>query len=599
MARSTGVEGFGEAQREFLSLYDSIRSLLTHKDSDSMFRAVVKHAYLLMSTDVIYVSLLDSNALTMHVAHGILDPEFKINRLGTTVGIGGRVLTTRAPIWTTNYQDDPRFEHTEETDAILHREGIVALLGVPLMAGDDIFGALFAGHRSQREFAHDEVAIFSTFADLAAEALMQAEERRAMHSRLEVMRHDYAEAAARVEEAQEANQLHQAILDSLLATGSSEDILATLSEYLNGTVIADGGSFGELGCWPGDDADIEEAASEDVAELLSVAKETGHAESLQLVATTKAIAEDREHEHRWLSVSPIRIGSNETGYLRVITGAALSESQRRSVEYAASALGLFLLQRHAATDAWLKTQTNLLSAILSSTTSVDAEVFAHAATQRIQLESFTTLAIARSNSHAKPFRLIPQEFQRKRLLIGEYSGHIFALGNADDHMEFGQFVHKELTKYSAAAVDVVVSPFDVTHPVKGLVARLVQAIALLSIMRFEEHVISLATLAPYSMMMDPQREHDLDSFCRSLLGPLISHDERHGTDLVTTVSAYFEQGQQQNRTAEALFVHINTLSRRMAKIDGLLGKNWRVGSQAAALHLATQFVTWGVFRSAD
>src|SRR5690606_1574520 len=53
-------------------------------------------------------------------------------------------------------------------------EGVVSLLGVPLVANSTVLGVLFVGTRSQHEYTPDEVAVLSALADHAAIAVLRS-----------------------------------------------------------------------------------------------------------------------------------------------------------------------------------------------------------------------------------------------------------------------------------------------------------------------------------------------------------------------------------------------------------------------------------------
>jgi sugar diacid utilization regulator len=57
-------------------------------------------------------------------------------------------------------------------------------------------------------------------------------------------------------------------------------------------------------------------------------------------------------------------------------------------------------------------------------------------------------------------------------------------------------------------------------------------------------------------------------------------------DLVRTVETYFEFGGNSARIAEALFIHVNTLYQRLARVDQILGVFWRRGEHSLQVHLA-------------
>jgi GAF domain-containing protein len=87
-------------------------------------------------------------------------------------GLGGLVAQTRQPYATPDYPRDPRFLHT--VDAIVNAEGLVAVLGVPLLLREKVIGVLFAAHRHERPFADAEVALLISLAAHAAIAIETA-----------------------------------------------------------------------------------------------------------------------------------------------------------------------------------------------------------------------------------------------------------------------------------------------------------------------------------------------------------------------------------------------------------------------------------------
>ena len=61
----------------------------------------------------------------------------------------------------------------------------------------------------------------------------------------------------------------------------------------------------------------------------------------------------------------------------------------------------------------------------------------------------------------------------------------------------------------------------------------------------------------------------LAEYVHAQLGVLIEQDERSGGDLVATLEAYHLAGDRLKPAAEALFIHVNTMKYRIARIDAL------------------------------
>lgn len=63
----------------------------------------------------------------------------------------------------------------------------------------------------------------------------------------------------------------------------------------------------------------------------------------------------------------------------------------------------------------------------------------------------------------------------------------------------------------------------------------------------------------------------LQDFCQEELSPLIRSDEEDGTDYLKTLRMYFQYHGVMNDVAEALFIHPNTLRKRLNKLEKMIG----------------------------
>ncbi|XVX20319.1 PucR family transcriptional regulator [Actinomycetota bacterium] len=80
-------------------------------------------------------------------------------------------------------------------------------------------------------------------------------------------------------------------------------------------------------------------------------------------------------------------------------------------------------------------------------------------------------------------------------------------------------------------------------------------------------------LQPVDALLTAQPPEANAALVRSVLGPLLSHDERHGTALVTTVEAYLSNNGYAEGAATALQIHRHTLRRRLEKATHLLRRD--------------------------
>jgi len=75
-------------------------------------------------------------------------------------------------------------------------------------------------------------------------------------------------------------------------------------------------------------------------------------------------------------------------------------------------------------------------------------------------------------------------------------------------------------------------------------------------------------------------DRELADVIEGALGPLLEHDAAHGTELLDTLYALLAHGDSKSATADALHVRRQTLYKRLAKIESLIGDlgdpEWRV-----------------------
>lgn len=75
----------------------------------------------------------------------------------------------------------------------------------------------------------------------------------------------------------------------------------------------------------------------------------------------------------------------------------------------------------------------------------------------------------------------------------------------------------------------------------------------------------------YRLLFQLEYTPELNAFCQEVLGKLIEYDHTQGTDWIETLTAYFAHKGNLSQTAEALFIHRNTLLYRMERIREVSG----------------------------
>ncbi|MDF2826639.1 MAG: transcriptional regulator, CdaR, partial [Mycobacterium sp.] len=92
-------------------------------------------------------------------------------------------------------------------------------------------------------------------------------------------------------------------------------------------------------------------------------------------------------------------------------------------------------------------------------------------------------------------------------------------------------------------------------------------------------------LGIYGVLLSHTGRDQLERLTQRLLGPLRAEEDKRGTPLVATLSAYLGSGRRHAETASALNIHVNTLYQRLESIDRLIGTEWRTPDAALDLQV--------------
>jgi sigma-B regulation protein RsbU (phosphoserine phosphatase) len=151
---------------------------LARLDLDKILMTLLEQLLDLMSVDTATVLLYDaaSNQLTAAAAVGIEEEVLQGVQVPVGAGFAGRIAATRQP------KILDRVDETTVVNPLLWAKRIQALLGVPMLAHDQLLGVLHVGSTTPRRFTDADTATLQLVADrlaLAAQAHTSSAERAA------------------------------------------------------------------------------------------------------------------------------------------------------------------------------------------------------------------------------------------------------------------------------------------------------------------------------------------------------------------------------------------------------------------------------------
>jgi PAS domain S-box-containing protein len=141
---------------------------LTHRDLDTLLPAILARTREVMDAEAAALLLLQEDGTFSLVTSDAVTQRERPEHVPADAGIAGRVLATRAPV----LLDDPPPE--ELADPSILAVGISSMVGVPLIAHDEIIGVIEIGTRKPRRLGPEDVDLLRLTADRVALAVDHA-----------------------------------------------------------------------------------------------------------------------------------------------------------------------------------------------------------------------------------------------------------------------------------------------------------------------------------------------------------------------------------------------------------------------------------------
>ncbi|MDY0809976.1 helix-turn-helix domain-containing protein [Kitasatospora purpeofusca] len=634
-------------EAELTALFDTAGDLAASRDLDSVLHAIVRRARMLLGTDTAYLTLPDEAAgdTYMRVTDGSVSVLFQTLRLSLGDGLGGLVAQSARPYATPDYRTDDRFHHTDVIDAGVVDEGLVAIIGVPLLLGGRVIGVLFAADRSPRAFSPDEVALLCTLAAHAAIALDTAKALADTRAALAELNSANELIRAHSAAVQRAERGHDRLTDLVLRGAEVPDVAAAVAALLGGGIA------------------VLDSEGEPLAGR-AAAPGAGPAE-----AAAASRAEGRAVRHGGAWVCAVLAGQEQLGTLVLRGRPDLDDADRRLFERAGVVTALLLLLRRSVAETENRVRGELLADLLTAPDRDPAGLTARGRRLGVDLGRPHLVLVAEpgrgagggvgggaaavrsrlagaagrylfgargiSAEHGEAVVLLVPDGGGSGGGAGGVSGSgIGSGGGAGAPAEFGALPEAAggctassgaagggTTRGGAAgggtagggaagggtAGDIAqraaeqaaerlarLAGFPVTvgagRPAAGPVALAtayaegLRCVRALRVLGRDGEGASAGSLGFLGVLLGDG--HDVSGFVGATLGPLLDYDARRGTELVRTLRAYFDCGGSLTRAKDELHVHVNTVVQRLDRVEVLLGQDWNGPERSLELQLA-------------
>lgn len=575
-----------QRERGLMAVIESAEDLSSHLDLTGLLAAIVSRARNLLGSDIGWLSVLDpqQGEFRVLVADGAMRRSTTQMVAHRDRGVASVVMSSRLPFTTSDYLQDPRFSHDGTLDDTFREEGIVALVGVPLIWDSEVTGLLFVADRYQRMHTAQSISILCTLGTHAAVALRNARDFERANAALEQANRAVAEAERHARGIQAAADAHEQ-MTSLLARGASLSTLCqTVAQLLGGAVLvldeaAQVVSRGTAPGYEGTAADSYAPHGEHSAALASALRQSRQAG--RSVDAYEVAGES-------CRVMPVIGGDDVLGSIALFHRGALEEVAVRTFERSSSVIGIVLLSQERMEAARSRSVATLLRSLVSPRPEEPGLLANRAEQHGLDLSQPLSLMLVQiegpsATYAARRFRpLAPLA----HALVDEIDGVLVILCATTRAIEARQTVSTWAKREFAAAHRGVLSrPLASAAEVPAVYATLRRALPLLARIGVQGEIVGQNELALYSALFETHDQASLAAFLESTIGPLIAYDRKRSSELAATLLTYFDCNQNAKTTAQRLDIHVNTVRQRLATTEELLG-HWGNAARALEIHIA-------------
>ncbi|ASR35763.1 diguanylate cyclase [Prauserella marina] len=533
--------------QELAALFSSARELAQLRDVDELLGRLVERAHDLVGTDVTYLSEFDADSreLRVRTTLGTVAPSFLGLLVPPGVGLASQVVEGRRPCWTSKYAAMTQAPHDSAIDAAVAAEGLVSLLGVPLMAGEEVIGVLFAANRVEHAFSPEEISLLSAFADHAAIVLQTARLLARTQDSADEARRAYDQLARHVEAMERASEVHGDLTSLVLQGGEAPDVATALGRALR--------------C---------------------------HVELLDPESLEGPFADAVDRSRHSGRCTPAGDGAYAVAVLAgpALLGAFLLEEgdvefgpvELRTAERAAQITALLNLKQDAVIEAEQRVRGDLLADMLSDDPGRRAGIATRARARGIRLDELRSVVVVSVPAELR--REAVRALQRTAGPVGEHTGHVVALTGHADPAAASAFAHAMVSRAvrgPVLAVGASVTGADgATDDLRAQAGAASACVRILPSLGLSDTAVTADDYLPYTALFGPG-EARVRSYVRRVIGPVLDWDAEHAGTLLPTLSAYLGNRMSPVATARALHLHKNTVLQRMERATELLGENWQ------------------------
>lgn len=471
---------------------------------------------------------------------------------------------TGAPVAIADTDAEPQFA---PWGGVAREQGYRAMISVPLLDSDHVaIGTLNCYRKNVHVFTPHEVSLLTLLADHASIALTTASLRSAEARQMDELVVLNRELHQQRDLLQKSEDIHRRLTEIALRGGGVEGIAAALSILISRPIVI-----------------------EDVHGAI-IGRSTTAATFPDDRASAHPVDLDRPGNFGYHSV---RLAESEVARIWIAPGPSkLTSIDDRAIEHAALVTSLEILRTRTADEVRWRLHGEVVNDLLSGEPSATgtiverAERLGHDLTRKhsmvvVSLSGIESAdvdsglrqslrSIHRWAESLHPLPLAAIHHDRIVVLVPEVESDVPQTAETIRSLARSSRTASTATATAAAtATAVTVGP---CLSVQSYVRAYRTAAGALDTMRLTSRTdvsVSLEDLGLVGLLLQLDDTEQLLRFGDRTLGPVRAHDNTRGTELITTLRAYFANGMLTGATARTLHVHANTVAQRLRRIQTL------------------------------
>nr|AAS19481.1 PmoR [Mycobacterium sp. M156] len=560
----------------------------------------------LLSTATAASRLLQSEVAGVFLVHGQgSDEELRMqcaigNRTVDTArlriprghGIAGKVLECRRPVRVDDYATTSTISLEYLPTAMA--EGTQSGLGVPMYnTSGDIMGVLAVWRRRPSVFSDEDEEFLNSLAGLAAIGVTNA---RLYQQQLDSTRDLQAmqrELEARLHISGEALEIHQRLTE-IAAEGLDLSALAqAVHEMVTGRIVI---------VPEGDRAPVAWPPHIDSATETHIPPQAPSKPVHDMTA-----ADYTDESGQWVSV-PIKAANVRHGQFYALLAQPPTIRDVVILEQAATICALLLGHEESLVSSTERLRSEFIWDLFDGRITSEADIISRALALGFRLAFPARIMLLRAQGFERLVRSeswSAEETERARnwisariaTAIAERTGDVVPVAHRSEHFvailtpaPAGQTTSPAAIAKAAVArspypsVSLQVGVSRAVNSIEALPGALREArVALSAVTPERGPVVVLDDLGVLQFLIAPTQAQDLYRYAQAILGPLVSYDERHGSDLVATLDHWFNNGCNSAQTARNLQLHTKSLTYRLHRIAEISGLD--LGSRETRLDI--------------